>query len=162
MKNVLNGFKEFIMRGNIIDLAVGIVIGSAFAAVVSSLVSGFITPLIAAVFSKPNLASTMTFEINDAIFSFGVILDALINFLFIAAAIYFLIIVPINHLQNLRKRGIVEEPESPPEDVLLLQQIRDLLQAQNGGASPYPSAGPSAPTAGPSAPPAPPAPPVGY
>lgn len=158
MKNVLNGFKEFIMRGNVIDLAVGIVVGSAFANVVNSLVDGFITPLIAAVFGKPNLASTMTFEINDAIFSFGVILDALINFLFIAAAIYFFIVLPINHLQSLRKRGLVDEQESPPEDVLLLQQIRDLLQAQNGGGSAYPPAGPTAP----SGPPAPPAPPVGY
>ncbi|MEP7766040.1 large conductance mechanosensitive channel protein MscL [Sanguibacter sp. 25GB23B1] len=162
MKNVLNGFKEFIMRGNVIDLAVAVVIGSAFAVVVKSLVDGFITPLVAAVFSKPNLRSTMTFEINDAIFSFGLILDAIINFLFVAAAIYFFIIVPINHLQSLRKRGLVEEPESPPEDVLLLQQIRDLLQAQSGGGSPYPATSPKTPPAGPSAPPAPPAPPVGY
>ena len=156
MKNVLNGFKEFIMRGNVIDLAVGIVIGSAFAAIVGSLVSGFITPLIAAVFGEPSLSSSMQFTVNGAIFSFGVILDAIINFLFIAAAIYFFIIVPINHLQSLRKRGLVEEPDAPAEDIILLQQIRDLLLAQNGGGSAYPQGGPATP------PPAPPAPPVGY
>ena len=156
MKNVLNGFKEFIMRGNVIDLAVGIVIGAAFASIVKSLVDGFITPLIAAVFGQPNLASTMSFELNGAYFSFGLILDAIINFLFIAAAIYFFIIVPINHLQSLRKRGLVEEPDAPAEDIILLQQIRDLLQAQNGGGSAYPQSGPATP------PPAPPAPPVGY
>lgn len=156
MKNVLNGFKEFIMRGNVIDLAVGIVIGSAFANIVNSLVAGFITPLIAAVFGERSLASTMTFELNGAIFSFGLILDAIINFLFIAAAIYFFIVVPINHLQSLRKQGLVEEPDAPAEDVILLQQIRDLLQAQNGGGTAYPQGGPATP------PPAPPAPPVGY
>ena len=156
MKNVLNGFKEFIMRGNVIDLAIGIVIGVAFAEVVSSLVDGFITPLVAAVFNEPNLASTMSFELNGAFFSFGLILDAIINFLFIAAAIYFFVIVPINHLQSLRKRGLVEEPDAPAEDIILLQQIRDLLLAQNGGGSAYPQGGPATP------PPAPPAPPVGY
>ncbi|PFG32302.1 large conductance mechanosensitive channel protein MscL [Sanguibacter antarcticus] len=155
MKNVIIGFKEFIMRGNVIDLAVGIVIGSAFATVVTSLVEGLLTPLIAAVFGARDLSNAMSFEINHALFSFGLVLNAVIHFLFVAAALYFFVVVPINHLQSLRKRGLVEEPEAPAEEVLLLQQIRDLLQAQK-------SVGGSHPTAGPSTPPAPPAPPVGY
>lgn len=151
MKNVLNGFKDFIMRGNVVDLAVGIVIGSAFAALVTSLVDGLINPLIAMIFGEPDLTRVFAFTINNAHFSIGVILNAILNFLFIAAALYFFVVLPINHLQKLRKRGLIEEPEGPSEDVVLLQQIRDLLAAQNGGT------GTSAPTG-----PVPPAPPVGY
>jgi large conductance mechanosensitive channel len=149
VKNVLNGFKEFITRGNVIDLAVGIVIGAAFAAVIDSLVRGFINPLIAMLFSKPNLASTMSFEINNAQFSFGLILGELINFLAIAAAVYFFVVLPINHLQRLRKRGEVAEPQAPAEDVILLQEIRDLLAAQSGrgpGQTTTPKTPPTPPT----------------
>lgn len=84
MKNVIIGFKEFIMRGNVIDLAVGIVIGSAFATVVTSLVEGLLTPLIAAVFGARDLSNAMSFEINHALFSFGLVLNAVIHFLFVA------------------------------------------------------------------------------
>ena len=154
MKHVLTGFKDFIVRGNVIDLAVGIVIGAAFADVVKSLVDGFINPLIAMLFGKPNLANTFAFTINGAHFSIGLILDALITFLCIAAALYFCVVLPINHLHNLRRRGLVAEPEGPAEDVLLLQQIRDLLVAQNQGRAPAGPAGPAGPV--------PPAPPVGY
>lgn len=155
VKNVLNGFKEFIMRGNVIDLAVGIVIGAAFASLVDALVRGFIGPLIAAIFGKPSLDSTLILTINDARFLFGAILGELINFLIVAAALYFLVVLPLNKLQSLRKRGLVEEPAAPAEDVLLLQQIRDLLVAQNGG-------GQQGYGTTPPAPPAPPAPTTGY
>lgn len=151
MKHVLTGFKDFIVRGNVIDLAVGIIIGGAFAEVVGSLVAGFFNPLIAMLFGEPDLATTMAFTINGAHFSIGIILDAVLNLLFIAAALYFFVVLPINHLHNLRKRGLVAEPEGPSEDVLLLQQIRDLLAAQNGGGASVGSGGP-----------VPPAPPVGY
>ncbi|SDC86945.1 large conductance mechanosensitive channel [Sanguibacter gelidistatuariae] len=153
MKNVLDGFKEFIMRGNVVDLAVGIIIGGAFAKVVTALTEGILTPIIAMIFGEPNLDAVGRFTLNGAHFLPGMLLTALINFLIIAAALYFFVVVPINHLQKLRKRGLIEEPEGPSEDVLLLQQIRDLLVAQNGGQGTS-GHGPAGPV--------PPAPPVGY
>ena len=118
--------------------------------------AGFINPLIAAIFGKPNLDGVFNFTFIEAHFSIGLILTALLNFLLIAAALYFCVVLPINHLHNLRKRGLVAEPEGPSEDVLLLQQIRDLLAAQNGGQGPT-GQGPTG-QGGPVAP----APPVGY
>lgn len=127
---MLAGFKNFIMRGNVIDLAVAFVMGVAFSAVVTSFVEGLINPLIAAVFGAVDLANAMTWKINGAIFSFGLILSAIINFLAIAAVVYFLIVMPMNKLAERRKAGIEPEPEAPAEDVLLLQEIRDLLAAR--------------------------------
>lgn len=124
---MLQGFKDFISRGNAIELAVGVVIGAAFGAVVQSLVDGFIGPLISAILGQTDLSQVWTFEINNAIFSFGLILQALILFLFTAAAVYFFIVVPMNALAARRKRGEEVEPEAPAEDVLVLQEIRDLL-----------------------------------
>jgi len=130
MTFMLKGFRDFLMRGNVVDLAVAVVIGAAFTGVVNALVKGLISPLIAAIFGEPNLDSVMTFEINDAEFSIGVILTALFNFLCIAAAIYFVIILPMNKLAEMRKRGEVPEPEAPSEEVLLLTEIRDSLRAR--------------------------------
>lgn len=124
---VLQGFKDFISRGNAIELAVGVVIGAAFGAVVASIVEGLIGPLIAAIFGQPDMSKVLSFEVNDALFSFGVILQALILFLFTAAAVYFLIVLPLNALAARRKKGEEEEPAAPSEDILLLQEIRDLL-----------------------------------
>jgi large conductance mechanosensitive channel len=129
---MIKGFKEFIMRGNVVDLAVAVVIGAAFAAVVKALIDGFINPLISAIFGKPDLTGVAAFEINNAQFSLGLILSAVINFLLVAAAIYFIIVAPLNHLSERRKRGLEPEPEAPAEDILLLQEIRDLLAARGG------------------------------
>lgn len=156
MKNVMNGFKEFIMRGNAVDLAVGVIIGGAFAAVVNAIVQSLLTPLIAAIFGEPNLNSVMTFTINDAVFSIGTVLTALINLFFIALALYFCVVLPLNHLQKLRKKGVIEEPEGPSEDVLILTQIRDLLLAQNGGPALGTSSAPSTPDVPTTKPPVPP------
>ena len=124
---MLQGFKDFISRGNAIELAVGVVIGAAFGAVVQALVDGFIGPLISAILGQTDLSQVWTFEINNAIFSFGLILQALILFLFTAAAVYFFIVVPMNALAARRKRGEEAEPAAPAEDILVLQEIRDLL-----------------------------------
>jgi large conductance mechanosensitive channel len=134
VKNVLNGFKNFISRGNAIDLAVAVVLGAAFGAVVTAIINGIVTPLIAAIFGKPDLTSVGNFTLNHADFSIGLVLDGLLKFLLIAAAVYFLIVLPINTLQALRKKGLVEEPAAPAEDVLLLQEIRDLLAGQTSPA----------------------------
>jgi large conductance mechanosensitive channel len=127
---MLSGFKNFIMRGNVIDLAVAVVIGFAFKAVVDALIAGFINPLVAAIFGKPNLDSVWCFTINNAEFSIGVILTAVVNFLLIAAAVYFIIVLPMNKLAERRKAGQEPEPEALAEDVLLLTEIRDLLAKQ--------------------------------
>jgi large conductance mechanosensitive channel len=129
---MIKGFKEFILRGNVVDLAVAVVIGAAFTAVVKALIDGFITPLIAAIFGKTDVTGVAAFTINNAQFSLGLILNAIINFLLVAAAIYFIIVMPLNALAERRKRGVEPEPEAPAEDVLLLQEIRDLIQARGG------------------------------
>jgi large conductance mechanosensitive channel len=129
---MIKGFKEFILRGNVVDLAVAVVIGAAFTAVVKALIDGFITPLIAAIFGKTDVTGVAAFTVNNAQFSLGLILNAIINFLLVAAAIYFVIVMPLNALAERRKRGVEPEPEAPAEDVLLLQEIRDLIQARGG------------------------------
>jgi large conductance mechanosensitive channel len=131
VKDILNGFKEFVMRGSVIDLAVGVVIGTAFSTIVTSLVDNFISPLIAVLFGEPNFDQALILVINNAEFRFGAIITAIINFLAIAAALYFFVVLPLNKLHGLRKKGEVAEPEAPAEDVLVLQEIRDLLKAQN-------------------------------
>jgi large conductance mechanosensitive channel len=124
---MLTGFKTFIMRGNVIDLAVAFVLGVAFAAVVDAIVNGVINPLIAAVFGEIALADVGVVTVNNAEFYFGAVLGAIINFLAVAAAVYFLVVLPMNKLAERRKAGLEPEPEAPAEDVLLLQEIRDLL-----------------------------------
>jgi large conductance mechanosensitive channel len=124
---MLKGFKDFIMRGNIIDLAVAFVMGLAFADVVKSMVDGLINPLIAAIFGKPDISNVLTFTINDAKFSIGLILQALLNFLFVAAAIYFVIVMPLNKLAERRARGVEPEPDPLTTEQQLLTEIRDAL-----------------------------------
>ena len=125
----MKGFKEFIMRGNVIDLAVAFVIGLAVVALIQAIVNGLINPLIAALFGQPNLDSVGTFTINGAHFSVGVVLTALVNFILIAAAVYFLIVLPVN---KLRERSAKDETV-PPTELELLTEIRDALVAGKGG-----------------------------
>jgi large conductance mechanosensitive channel len=94
---MLKDFKEFLFRGNLIDLAVAVVIGLAFAAVVTALVEDLITPLIAAVFGQPDF-SDLTFTVNDSVFRYGDFLNALLTFVLIAAAVYFLVVVPMTRV----------------------------------------------------------------
>ncbi len=128
---MLKGFRDFLMRGNVVDLAVAVVIGAAFAAIIKALVDGIINPLIAAIAGAPDISGVGNFEINKAQFSVGSVLQAILNFVFVAVAVYFVIVLPMNKLSERRKQGLEAEPEAPSEEVLLLTQIRDLL----GGAS---------------------------
>jgi len=128
---VLKGFRDFLMRGSVVDLAVAVVIGAAFATIVTALVNNIINPLIAAIAGSPDISGVGNFAINGANFSVGNVLQAILNFIFVAAAVYFVIVVPMNKLSERRKQGLEEEPDAPSEEVLLLTQIRDLL----GGAS---------------------------
>lgn len=106
---MLKGFKQFILRGNVIDLAVGVVIGAAFSAVVTSLVSNIITPIIGALFKAPDF-SNLFFTINSSKFMYGSFLNSLIAFLIAAAAVYFFIVTPINALITRSRR---EKPLDP-------------------------------------------------
>jgi large conductance mechanosensitive channel len=106
---MLKGFKQFILRGNVLDLAVAVVIGGAFGAVVTALVKDLITPLIAAIVGKPDF-SAIQFEINGSKFLIGDFINAIVSFLLIAAAIYFFVIVPVNALTARMRRG-----EAPPD-----------------------------------------------
>ncbi|WP_407316455.1 large conductance mechanosensitive channel protein MscL [Isoptericola halotolerans] len=128
---MLAGFKTFILRGNVIDLAVGIVVGAAFTAVVTGLMNGIITPLIAAIFGKPSIMNVWSFTINGSQFSIGLFLDAVLNFLLVAAALYFVIVLPMNKLNERRQRVDDEVAEEPAADLALLTEIRDLLAAQS-------------------------------
>ena len=135
---MLKGFRDFIMRGNVVDLAIAVVIGAAFGAVVTALVEDFITPLIAAIGGQHDF-SALTFTLNKSTFKYGAFINAVISFLFIAAAIYFLVVMPLNKLAERRaaklEAGVPEPPEGKAEDVILLEQIRDLLASQTGDAS---------------------------
>jgi large conductance mechanosensitive channel len=102
IKDILKGFKEFILRGSVVDLAVGVMIGAAFNTVVSALVKDLMTPLIAAIFRQPNF-SNFYFTIHGSQFLYGDFLNNLISFLITAATIYFFIVVPINKLSSVRK-----------------------------------------------------------
>ena len=138
---MIKGFKDFITRGNVVDLAVGVVIGAAFTAVVNSFVTGILNPLIAAIFGKPDLSHVLTWTLNDAgtadpkddaVLSIGLVLTALINFLLVAIAIYFFVVVPLNKLavRSAKDEPAPDEAVSPTE-IELLTEIRDALQSQS-------------------------------
>ncbi|HWG73704.1 MAG TPA: large conductance mechanosensitive channel protein MscL [Acidimicrobiales bacterium] len=132
---MLKGFKQFILRGNVVDLAVAVVIGAAFGAVVKALVTDILTPIVAAIFGDPNF-SALSFTINGSHFSYGDLIDNAIAFASVAAAIYFFVVAPLNALSARRARGQVpvdEVPEPSPEALLLIE-IRDLLARQQGSA----------------------------
>lgn len=120
---MLKEFKEFIMRGNVIDLAVAVIIGAAFTAVVNSFANDILMQIVAAVAGEPDF-SDLTFELGDAVIRYGAFITALVNFLIIATVI-FLVVKGINRLQNLRRREEIEEMEET--EVELLAQIRDAL-----------------------------------
>jgi large conductance mechanosensitive channel len=130
---VIKGFRDFIMRGNVVDLAVAVVIGAAFTTVVTAVTNNLIKPLIAAVggSNEYGLAWQIRSGNPESVMNFGAVLSALINFLIVAAVVYFLVVTPMNKLAELRKRGEEPEPTAPAEDVLLLQEIRDLLKQRS-------------------------------
>ena len=105
---LLGEFRSFLLRGNVIDLAVAVVIAVAFAAVVTSLVEDLLTPLIGAIFGEPDF-SALTFTINDSVFTYGNFINALLSFVFIAAAIFFVVVKPVNVM-------IARSRRQPPPD----------------------------------------------
>lgn len=138
MANLLKEFKDFISRGNVVDLAVAVVIGAAFTAIVSAVVEGLITPLVGMIFSQD--FRQMTFTVNDSLFDYGVVINAVIYFLAVAAVVFFLVVKPLNVLQERRRRGEEPEPAAVSDEVALLTEIRDLLRGQAGAGNPLPPA----------------------
>ena len=124
---MLKEFRNFILRGNAIDLAVALVIGAAFGAVVTSLVTDIVTPIISIIFGKPGFED-LTITINDAVIRYGSFLNAVLSLLTIGAAVFFLVVKPVNYLMKRRKAGEEPPPEAVPEDIVLLGEIRDLLR----------------------------------
>ncbi|MCH4850621.1 large conductance mechanosensitive channel protein MscL [Bifidobacterium pseudolongum] len=161
---MLDGFKKFIARGNMVDMAVGVVMGAAVTGIVNALVDSIINPLIAAIFGKPDLSKTWNWTITNwagenSVISFGSLLNALLNFLIIAIAVYFCIVVPINKLRDMSEKAmakikkggdedvVASQPDLSPEEqtVILLQDIRNSLAAQQAAAAaPETSAAPTA------------------
>ncbi|MDR2722729.1 MAG: large conductance mechanosensitive channel protein MscL [Cellulomonadaceae bacterium] len=130
---MFKGFKDFLLRGNVLDLAIGIVVGGAFTAVVQGLVNGILNPLIAAIFGQPDISHIGKFHLNGAEFSVGLVLNALLNFIIIAAALYFFVVLPVNKLMAMSKKPSPADEALSLEqsEVDLLTEIRDLLKTQN-------------------------------
>jgi large conductance mechanosensitive channel len=139
--DVFKEFREFISRGNVVDLAVAVVIGAAFTAIVTSIVEGLITPLIGMIGGKD--FRRMTFTVNDSVFSYGIVINAVIYFLTVSAIVFFLVVKPLNMLAERRRRGGEPPAEEMSEEVALLSEIRDLLRDQSAGARS--GAGPTSP-----------------
>jgi large conductance mechanosensitive channel len=125
---MVKGFRDFLMRGNVVDLAVAVVIGAAFGAVIKAFTDGLLNPLIAAIFGQASLNDVGVFKINGAIFSIGLVLTALINFAIIAAVVYFVVVVPMN---KIKERSAKEEEVETAEEIVLLREIRDSLQHEH-------------------------------
>jgi large conductance mechanosensitive channel protein len=109
---LLTDFKQFLLRGNVVDLAVAVVIGTAFTAVVKALVADIITPIVAAIFGKPNFA-TLSFTINGSHFNYGDFLNNVLTFVTIAAAVFFIVVAPINALMSRRAKEDPDTKECP-------------------------------------------------
>ena len=128
---MLKGFKDFILRGNVVDLAVAVVIGAAFATIVTAFTDSIIKPLINAITpaSSPGLGVTLIAGKDSTYVDFAAVITAAINFMIVAAVIYFAVVLPVNVIQERRRRGEETGPAEPTE-VELLAEIRDLLSAQ--------------------------------
>jgi large conductance mechanosensitive channel len=119
---MIKGFRDFLMRGNVIDLAVGVIMGAAFGAVVASLVADVITPLIGAIFGTPQFDGIALGPIMV-----GKFINALVSFLFTAIGVYFFIVVPMNQLKKMTEKPKDAAPAAPPRQEVLLEEIRNLL-----------------------------------
>jgi large conductance mechanosensitive channel len=141
---MLKGFKDFVLRGNVIDLAVGIVIGAAFTAVIAAFTNSFVNPIIKRASGGGQFAGAVKIGKGLAL-DWGTFLNAVITFLITAAVLYFVFVLPINKLQERVRRGEEPPPENPSEEVQLLRDIRDALvrEAPGRGDVPvYPSDAP--------------------
>jgi len=130
---VLRGFKDFIMRGNVVDLAVGIVIGAAFTALVTQLTKSFLDPLIKLAGGGDKNHPGAVYTVHGVGFAYGDFINAVLTFVLTAGALYFLVVFPMNKLAERRRRGQEPPPKAPSEEVRLLTDIRDLMAVQATG-----------------------------
>ena len=128
---MIKGFKDFLLRGNVIDLAVAVVIGTAFTALVKAFTDSFLTPLIALIGGGG--ANGGEFVINEQHFTRGAFISAVITFVLTAAVVYFVVVLPVKAIMERRRRGEEAGPAEPTQ-VELLVEIRDLLRMQQGAA----------------------------
>ncbi|HEV7564468.1 MAG TPA: large conductance mechanosensitive channel protein MscL [Microbacteriaceae bacterium] len=135
---MLKGFKEFILRGNVIDLAVAVVIGAAFTTIVNAIVTGVFTPLISALFKADSLNNALKVPIGRSNLLFGEVLGAVIQFVLVAVVVYFVFVLPLNHFKERaarrKSKGVVNEA-TPTTELDLLTEIRDLLAADRDAAN---------------------------
>lgn len=127
---MLKGFRDFLIRGNAIDLAVGVIIGAAFTGIVNALAEGLLTPLIGIIFGQPDFSNW-----NLGPFQFGNFLNAVVSFLITAFVLYFFIVAPMNALMKRLKAEEEVDPPAPSTQEKLLTEIRDELKRQNGAGS---------------------------
>jgi large conductance mechanosensitive channel len=128
VKQFIEDFKKFILRGNVIDLAVAVVIGVAFNAVVQSFANDVLMQFVAAIIGEPNF-NDLTFDIGEGVIYYGRFITALVNFLIVAFAV-FVAVKAFERLQNLRKTGVTDDTPAPSDEAVLLAEIRDLLRAR--------------------------------
>ena len=126
MSKIFQGFKDFIMRGNVVDLAVGIVIGAAFTGVVNGFTTGFLKPLMQ-LMGGDSSAKAGTWSVGDVKFDYATFLNSIVTFLITAAVLYFLVVYPLNMFAERRRSGEEPPPKTPSEEVALLTEIRDAL-----------------------------------
>lgn len=124
-------FKQFVARGNLVEIAVGLVMAVAFGAVVTSLVADVVTPIVGAIFGESDFSGLQVGIWNDAVISYGSFLNALIAFLSVALGVFFLVVKPYNSFKARMARGetVEEVPVEPSEEIVLLREIRDALKS---------------------------------
>jgi large conductance mechanosensitive channel len=127
---MIRGFRDFLMRGNVVDLAVAVVIGAAFGAVIAAFSTDFIGGIIGAIGGTPDFGKAGV-TVNDSKIVYGSTVNALINFAIVAAAIYLFVVVPMQALATMRRREADAETPAPSDEAKLLTEIRDLLAAQS-------------------------------
>ena len=123
---ILKEFKDFITKGNLIEIAVGLVMALAFTAVINALVNNVLMPLIAAIFGKPSF-DDLTATLNESVIPYGTFITALVTFLLIAAAVFFFVVKPYNAWKARRAKVEEAAPAAPAEEIVLLREIRDRL-----------------------------------
>jgi len=136
---MLKGFRDFVLRGNVIELAVAVVIGAAFTAVVTAIVNAVINPAISALFSAETLAEALPVAIptvsgGEAVMYFGAVIGAVLNFIIVAAVVYFALVAPMNYAKRRaddKAKSGAPESAPPPSEIELLAEIRDLLAQRN-------------------------------
>ena len=129
MKKLLDEFKSFALKGNVVEIAIGLVLAVAFGAVVKSLVDDVLMQVIAAIFGQPDF-SRLVIDVGDATIGYGAFINAVLTFALVAFALFLFVVKPYNAMRERQESDAEETPAAPPEDITLLREIRDALQAR--------------------------------